>query len=73
MQPSLLRAKVSSNVDDLEALHKTTGWTPGMACIRPTEESRREKAQLLDNAKRRYVTTRDYVLVSARRDVSQRT
>ncbi len=58
-----LRCKVSSDIDELEALHQTTKWTPGMACIRPSEASKRDKKQLLENATRRYVSTKDYVLV----------
>jgi hypothetical protein len=57
-----LRCKVSSDRDELEALSLETGWTPGRAATRPSEESIRDKAQLLQNAMQRYDNVASYVL-----------
>jgi hypothetical protein len=57
-----LRCKVSSDVDVLERLRETYPWIPGRESVRPTEASRKQKAQLLENACKRYATLRDYVL-----------
>lgn len=54
--------KVSSDRDALEELAARTGWTPGRAATRPSEESVLDKAQLLENAMRRYRDVASYVL-----------
>lgn len=59
---ALLRRRVDSALDSLDALAVQTGWTPGRDAIRPTAESIAHKSQLLRNASSRYASVRDYVL-----------
>lgn len=58
-----LRGRVSSDVEELQRLHDSGyPWLPDAASVRPPPAARREKQQLLDNAVRRYDSTRSYVL-----------
>ncbi len=57
-----LRCKVSSDREELELLNSKHFWTPGRAATRPSQESIREKAQLMENAMLRYDNVGSYVL-----------
>ena len=54
--------KVSSDIDDLQSLHKQTGWTPGKQNIRPSDREIREKEEFNSQILKDYMSITDYIL-----------
>ena len=59
---SRLCCPISCDPDDLEALHRQVGWTPGRDHIRPSPGVRARKEQELASVRDRYASETDYIL-----------
>lgn len=59
-----MSGRVSSDLDDLEALHGLYPWLPGRADIRPTPETLAAKRAKLGEVEARWVTFPDYIRVT---------
>lgn len=58
----MIRQKISSNAESMEALHLVHGWIPGSASIRPNPTTIEKKANFIANLLNRYATLQDFVL-----------
>ena len=63
-QPPLLRGRISSDLEDLCALHREHWWIPGPEQIRPSEDARAEKDRSLRRITEEYASLTDFVLLS---------
>ena len=58
----MMRCRISSNINDLEELHKIHKWIPGKANIRPLLEIIDKKTIFIKNLNFFYKTGLDYIL-----------
>ena len=62
--PTMLRCKISSELDTLQALHEVYGWVPGEDNVRPSPVVRAQKDLMLSNMSRMWVSHADWVCQS---------
>ena len=57
-----MRQRISSDIDEMEALHLQHGWIPGAASIRPTTDIMETKRNYISNMLTRYESLEDFIL-----------
>lgn len=58
----LLRSKISSNMEDLNELHKERWWIPNKNMIRPQKDVLDSKREFSKNVLAKWATYRDFIL-----------
>lgn len=58
----MMRQRIASDVDEMEALHLQHGWIPGAASIRPSAEIMEKKRNYMSNMLTRYESLEDFIL-----------
>ena len=58
-----INCQISSDLDILNNYNKSYPWIPNSEQIRPTDMNIFMKERLINNIKRKYYSTRDYILI----------